>query len=52
MEHSGSEISDGSLPVFFLRHFPGHEKGKESYVEINQRISHVLDIHWVENRRA
>ncbi|NSW82201.1 MAG: hypothetical protein HPY90_02850 [Syntrophothermus sp.] len=51
MEHTGSKILDDSLPVFFLRYFPGY-KNREAYVEINQRISHVLDIHWVEEKHA
>lgn len=44
MENTGSEILDDSLPLFFSRYFHGH-KSDESYIEINQLISHVLDIH-------
>ncbi|MDK2892989.1 hypothetical protein [Methanohalophilus sp.] len=51
MENTGSKVLDGSLPLFFLRYFYGY-KDHESYVEINQKISHVLDIHWVEEKHA
>jgi len=48
MEFTGSEILNNSLPIFFLRGFPDHEQ----YIEINQRISHVLEMHWVEEKKA
>ncbi|MGB9835005.1 MAG: hypothetical protein ACPLPW_08590 [bacterium] len=48
MELTGSEILDNSLPIFFLRGFPDHEQ----YIEINQRVSHVLNIHWVPEKNA
>ena len=48
MELTGSEILDNSLPIFFLRGFPDHEQ----YIEINQRVSHVLNIHWVQEEQA
>jgi len=51
MENTNSRILDNSLPLFFLRHFHGY-RNNESYIEINQLISHVLDIHWVEEKRA
>ena len=51
MEGVDSEIFDDSLPLFFLRYFHGH-KSNEAYIEINQLISHVLDIHWVEEKHA
>ncbi|MFX1521448.1 MAG: hypothetical protein ACFFCD_16185 [Promethearchaeota archaeon] len=51
MENTGSKVLDDSLPLFFLRNFHGY-KEKESYVEINQKISHVFDIHWVEEKHG
>ncbi|MGD9779624.1 hypothetical protein [Methanomethylovorans sp.] len=51
MENTNSRILDNSLPLFFRRHFHGY-RNNESYIEINQLISHVLDIHWVEEKRA
>jgi hypothetical protein len=51
MEGVDSEIFDDGLPLFFLRYFHGH-KSNEAYIEINQLISHVLDIHWVEEKHA
>ena len=50
MENEGS-ILDDSVPLFFRRSFHGY-KNDEAYIEINPRISHVLDIHWVEDKRA
>lgn len=51
MEHTSSSILDGTMPIFFLRFFPGCQ-GDRCYVEINQRISHVLDIHWIEEKQS
>jgi len=52
MEGTYSKILDDSLPLFFLRYFHGGYKTNEAYIEINQLISHVLDIHWVEEKHA
>jgi hypothetical protein len=48
MEHTRSKILDGSLPVFFLRDF----QGESMSLEINQRISHPLNIFWLEDKNA
>lgn len=49
VEHTGSRILDGATALFFLRSFPW---GDTTYIEINQKVSHVLGIHWVEDKRA
>lgn len=51
IENVGSKILDDSLPLFFRRSFHGY-KSNEAYIEINQLISHVLDIHCVEEKHA
>lgn len=51
MEYTGTEILDGTTPIIFDRYFPGYGD-KSGYWEINQRISHVLDLHWVEKKDA
>ncbi|MFZ2641635.1 MAG: hypothetical protein WA117_11605 [Verrucomicrobiia bacterium] len=48
---TGSKILDGSMPIFFLRSFPG-AKGDSSYIEIDQRLCHVLGIHWLNDKNA
>lgn len=48
--HTGSEVLDGSEPIVFHRFFEGHEKS--SYLEVNQKITQILDVHFVEERGA
>lgn len=50
MDWTGSEILNGSTPIFFLRHFAGHKPS--TIIEINQQISHVLGIYWLDERKA
>jgi len=52
IENEGSKTLDDSLPLFFRRYFDGYNSKDTSYIEINQLISHVLEIHWVEEKRA
>jgi len=51
LEMTGSKILDQGEPVVFLRYFEGR-CGKKGYPELNQRISHILDAHWLEERSA
>jgi len=48
MDHTRPKILDGSIPVFFRRDF----QGESLVLEINQRISHILGIFWLENKNA
>lgn len=48
LDHTYSRILDGGAPVFFLRYF----EGVRSYVEIDQRLAHVLCVHWMDDRQA
>lgn len=50
MDSTGTDILNGSTPIFFLRIFEGHNPS--SILEINQRICHVLGIFWLEDRNA
>src|SRR5579883_3062568 len=47
LDHTSSSILDGGEAIFFLRSVY-HDS--ESYLELNQRLAHVLDIHQVEKR--
>ncbi|HVB20649.1 MAG TPA: hypothetical protein VNG51_01710 [Ktedonobacteraceae bacterium] len=49
LDHTSTSILDGGEAIFFLRSL--YHDG-DSYLELNQRISHVLDIHQVEKRGA
>jgi len=51
LELTESRVLDQGEPIVFLRYFEGR-RGKKSYPELNQRIVHVLDVHWVEERSA
>ena len=48
LEYAEARTLRGGEPVFTLREFPG----VMSYVELNQRISHATDLHWMENRSS
>lgn len=48
MEDTDSKILEGSMPVFFLRDF----QGESEFLEINQKISHVLGIFWLDKENA
>jgi hypothetical protein len=51
IEHAGTDILKGAMPIYFSRSFSGDEKLR-FYVEINQRISHVFGLHWQETKQA
>ncbi|WP_321530655.1 hypothetical protein [uncultured Desulfuromonas sp.] len=44
------EISE--IPLFFNRQYYGRPKGRESYYEFNQIVTHSLDLHWDENHNS
>src|SRR5690606_5953164 len=48
MNDTGSKILDGSMPIFFLRDIPG----KPPFLEINQKIIHILGIFWLKDKNA
>ncbi len=50
MDSTGTDILNGSTPIFFMRIFEGHNPS--CILEINQKISHVLGIFWLEDRNA
>jgi hypothetical protein len=45
LDHTSSSILDGGEAIFFLRSVYNDSK---SYLELNQRLAHVLEIHQVE----
>ncbi|MDO8869524.1 MAG: hypothetical protein Q7V10_02115 [Methanobacteriaceae archaeon] len=49
MDSADPELLDGSTPIFFLRECFNHTSEK---LEINQKISHILEICWNEKRKA
>lgn len=51
LDDTHSRIFDNCDPVFFLRFFEGHSP-KKSYIEINQKLSHIIDVHWSPVRNA
>lgn len=50
LNYTGSEILESAEPIFFLREFLGYQT--PSYLEINQRFSHISGVHWVEHKKA
>jgi hypothetical protein len=49
LDHTSSSILDEGEAIFYLRSL---YNDSNSYLELNQRRAHVLDIHQVEKRRA
>ncbi len=49
LDHTSSSILDGGEAIFFLRSV---YNDSESYLELNQRMAHVLEIHQVEKQGA
>ncbi|MFT3840764.1 MAG: hypothetical protein QM723_27485 [Myxococcaceae bacterium] len=41
LDHTSSEILDQGMAPLFVRHF----EGRDSYIEPNQRFTHVLELH-------
>lgn len=40
------DFKKSDIPLFSYRHYYGNPKGKESYYEFNQWVTHPLDLHW------
>jgi hypothetical protein len=51
LEHTGSTIIDQGEKLLFLRDFDGIDRGK-CYLEMNQRLCHVLGLHHLPERKA
>ncbi len=51
LSNSGSDTLKSGVQIIFGRSFEGVQNNK-SYYELNQKISHVLDVHYVPERRA
>ncbi len=49
LDSTSSSVLDGGEAIFFLRSL--YHDG-DTYLELNQRLAHVLDIHKVEQRKA
>jgi len=51
MDDGGNtEILRNSSPIFFHRFFEGYNNG--SFLELNQKIEHILDVYWLEDKKA
>lgn len=51
VDHAGCDTLRNSIPIYFLRGMEGYEP-LSSYVEINQKVSHVLGLHWIGEKGA
>ncbi|WP_417909427.1 hypothetical protein [Candidatus Electronema sp. PJ] len=47
-----ANFSNSSIPLFFARKYLGRPKDKEVYYEFNQLVTHILDLHWSEQRNS
>lgn len=50
-DSAGSKLLEKAAPITFLRYFDGRIDRK-SYVEINQKIIHLHDLHFIEEKNA
>ncbi len=51
LENETPSFLKHSTPVFFSRLYYGRD-GSPSYLELNQKISHVLDLHWTRSENS
>jgi len=49
LDCTGSSILDGGEPIFFLRNL---YEDDNSYLEVNQKLAHLLEVHQVNQRNA
>jgi hypothetical protein len=47
----GSEALKDAQPIVFLRRF-ARRAPEEEYVEVDQRLAHLLDAHWIAERQS
>ena len=52
LDSTGTQRLDGREPVIFYRRFEGFKEGREVYLELNQRVSHILGVHWSKTHSA
>lgn len=50
-QSEGSEVLKDATQIIFGRSFEGHS-GDSSYFEVNQKITQILDLHYVSERNA
>lgn len=51
LSNCDSKILESGEQLLFIRNFEGYQEGR-SYVELSQKISHLLDIHYIPERSA
>jgi len=51
MENTGSKTLENAEPVFYFRGLEGYQP-LSGYLELNQRLSHVLGIHWIPSKES
>ena len=50
-EEFGS-FKNSEIPIFFHRQYYGYPKGEENYYEMNQLVTHLLDLHYSSTKNA
>ncbi len=52
MDGTGTKTLENKTPIIYYRDFFGYPDGQETYLQLDQQIAHILDIHWVEKHSA
>jgi len=46
------DFDTSEIPLFFNRFYSGRRKGEESYIEFNQLVTHLLELHWSKIKKT
>ena len=46
------DLNTSEIPLFFQRHHYGRPRGEENYIEFNQLVTHLLGLHFSDQRQA
>jgi len=52
LNDTGTNALDRRQPIIYYRRFEGYSKGEETYLELDQRIAHILGLHWYSKMSA
>jgi len=52
LDFTGTQRLNDREPIIFYRRFEGFREDEEVYLELDQRISHILGIHWSNTHSA
>ena len=50
--HPTKKFDKAEIQMYFPRTYHGNPKGEENYLEFNQLVTHLLDIHWSPNKSS